>query len=159
MRCSDVLRNLNSDTGDLDAVRRHLESCPECSRRFAGDLEIEEALRNLGVEIGRVDITPEVSHSLGLLKRRRSRFRLFRRWVWAVTSVAVLMLLMIATPILAGWLGHVVDFAKRHDARSIVYAVSPAISSMQLFHMFCLMVAVLALLAAYLWREARRTVS
>jgi anti-sigma factor RsiW len=161
MKCADVLGNLNDD-GDLGAVRRHLESCAECARRFARDLEIEKALRNLKNDVQPVNVTTEVRNSLGSLRRRRSRHNLVRRWVWVTTSVATVILLMITMPVLAGWLGRMARLADGLAVGSFEAIGSPAISStvsaVPFVHLCGLMIAGLACLGVYLWREARRAV-
>ena len=155
MKCADILRALNDDAGDLKAMRRHLESCPECSGKFALDLEIEEALRNLGIEVSPVDITAEVRNSISLLNKRQSTHDLICKWVWATVSVATMALLIIAMPILAGWLSKAYSLTNRCD---IGRTIDSAISSTQCIHLFYLMVAVLAWMALHLWRETKKTV-
>jgi anti-sigma factor RsiW len=162
MKCADIWNALNDDTGDLRAVKRHLVSCPECSRRFARDLEIEEALRYLDLEVGPVDITAEVAHSLSSFRQRRSACDLVRRWVWAGASVAALVLLAITMPVLAGWLSAAHGLAGRLNVGASIesvmaFAKSPVVSSIRFIHVLYLMVAILAWLAAYLVRESKRT--
>ncbi len=162
MICADIWKALNDDSSDLEAVKRHLASCPECSRRFARDLELEEALRYLGLEVAPVDITAELTHSLSSFKQRRSACNLVRRWVWAGASVAALALLVITMPILAGWLSAAHGLAGRLNVgasieSAMAFANSPVVSSIRFIHLLYLMVAILAWLAAYLVRETKRT--
>jgi hypothetical protein len=159
MKCADIPSALNDDTGDLEAVRGHLERCRDCSRRFARDLDFEYALRNLNQEVAPVDIIAGVRDSLGLVNRRHSRPNLVRKWVWGIVSAATLALLIIAMPILAGWSSKAYDLANRcDDARSIDPALLSAVSSIESIHLLYLMAAVLAWMAVYLWRETKRTV-
>jgi hypothetical protein len=159
MKCADILRALNDHAGDLKAVRCHIKGCPECSRRFSRDLEIEEALRNLDLEMAPVDITAEVEASLGLLRKRRSTRGFIHRWVWVTASVAIFALLMITMPILAGWLGKAWDLINRYDVGRLIDSVMPsAIPSVRPVHLLCLIVAVIAWMAVYLLRESKRTV-
>ena len=155
MKCVDRLKTMNYYAGDLEIVRRHLESCPECSRRFARDLEIEYALRDLGLGVAPIDITAEVRNSLGLLNKRRFKCGLVRKWVWVTVSAAILVLLIITMPILAGWLNEAYDLVNSfHIGRSI----KSAISFYYFEYLFYLMMAVLVWVITYLWRETRRTV-
>jgi predicted anti-sigma-YlaC factor YlaD len=163
MKCSDISKALNDDRSDLTAVRRHLQRCPECSRRFERILEIEEALRQLGLGVPSVDITAEVRRSLSSLKKRRSGYNRVRKWVWATSSVVILALLIITMPILAGWMTGAYRLAGRLDVgRSIEsamsYAVSPAGTSIQWIHLMLVMGVVLASVAAYLWRVSKRSI-
>ena len=159
MKCPDISKALSDHAGDLKAVRRHIEGCARCSRRFARDLKIEEALRNLDLEVAPADIAAEVRTSLSLRNKRRSAHALIQRWVWVTVSVATSVLLIIAMPILAGWLGKAWDVVNHYDAaRLIDSAVPSAIPRIKPVHLLCLIAAVLAWMAVYLWRESRRAV-
>jgi len=159
MKCADISRALADDAGDLKAVRRHLETCPQCSRRFARDMEIEEALRNLDLDVVPADITAGVRASLSLLDRCRSAHDLVRKWVWAIVSLAALALLVIVMPILAGWLVKVYDLIDHYDlSQSINAAMPSAVYRIESLHLLCLTVAVLAWTAVHLWRETKSTI-
>ncbi len=155
MKCVDILRALNNDEGDLKSVRSHLESCAECSRKFARDLEIEEALRNLGIEVSSVDIAAEIRNSISLLNQRQSTYNLIRRGIWITVSVATMALLIISMPILAGWLSKAYSLANSCD---ICRSIDSMISSTQCIYLFYLMAAVLAWVASYLWQETKKSV-
>ena len=156
MKCDDVLRALNDDTGDVKAVRRHLEICPECAKRFARDLEIEETLRNICLDMAPIDITAEVRNSLRLVNKRQSVYTRARKWIWVTVSVATVALFIISMPILAGWLSTAYRFATYVD---IGRSIDSAISSTQRIHLVYAMVAILVWVVSYLWREARKTVA
>jgi hypothetical protein len=159
MKCADVFGALNEEAGDLRAVRRHLETCPECYRKFAHDLEIEEALRNLDLGVTPVDITAEVRNSLSILNKRRTTHGVIQKWVWLIASLAAFALLIVSVPVLADLLSKAYSLTNRLDIGGpIDSAMSPAISSIKWGHLFYLMAAVLAWMAAYLWREAKRTI-
>jgi len=153
MRCDEVWNALNEDEGDLKAVRRHLKRCTECSQRFARDLELEEALRNLDLEVGPIDITAEVGASLSSLDKRRATDHLIRKWIWGTVSLAGLALLILAMPIVAYWLDKAYNLANSLD---IGGSIDAAVSSIRFLHLLFLMAAVLACVGAYLWQETRK---
>ncbi len=159
MKCTDVLRVLNDDSPDLRAVRRHLESCPECSKRFARDLKLEEALRDLHLEIAPVDVTAEVMDSVRFMNKHQTRQEFIRRWIWLAVSVTTLALLVIAVPILAGWSQKLCDLVNRFDpGRWVDSAFSPVMSPRVVAYSFLFMAAALAWMVAHFWRESRSTI-
>jgi predicted anti-sigma-YlaC factor YlaD len=153
MRCDDLPRALSEEGVDLEVLRNHLEKCPECRKKFKRDLEIEEALRDLSADMARADIVDEVRNCIGLLSGRRRRYGPIRRWVWGTVSVAILGLLVNALPVLGRWLGKAYDLFDEIDTGP---ALGLAMSPSQCAYLFCGMAAVVASLAVYLWREARR---
>ena len=66
MRCEDIEKALNSDTGDLEAIAKHLKICRGCAEKFAADLELETALVQLAVEHESIDITENLQTTLYL---------------------------------------------------------------------------------------------
>ncbi len=159
MKCTDVLRVLNDDTPDLKAIRRHLESCPECSKRFARDLKLEEALRDLHLEIAPVDVTAEVMDSVSFMNKRQTRKEFIRRWIWLAVSVATLGLLLITVPILADWSQKLCDLVNGFDLdRWVDSAVSHVMSPRVVAYSLLFMVAALAWMVAHFRRESRNPI-
>ena len=106
MRCEDISKNLNSDTGDLDGVLKHLEICPACAEKYAADMELETALRNLSLTSETVDVTENLKLALYQHYRRQSIYSLVRKWVWIAASVATAFLLFISLPTIIEWLNY-----------------------------------------------------
>jgi anti-sigma factor RsiW len=155
MRCSDVPGALDGDKGDLSAVRRHLEVCAECARRYAEDLEVEEALRGLYTEVAPVDLTADVREALRVLNTNRARYDLIRRWMWIGVSAAIVAILVFSMPALTSWMNTAYKAVEALDASRLIYCNALPASSVRTVHVLLPMVAALAWFAVYLWREAR----
>lgn len=156
MDCDDVMRAFEQDEVDLESVKRHLSHCPQCASRFARDLEIEEALRDLHSDLGRVDLTGEVRSAIARLNAQRSRRNLVRTWTWICVGVAVFAVLIITMPDLASWINtafHAVG--ELAGPQSILCQPTPASTSMQFNHLFLTMAAVLTWAVIHVWRESR----
>lgn len=152
MECDDVEKALKGDTGDLEAVRHHLKGCPECSRKYKSDLELEIALRGLSLEKETADITTEVRESIRLIDRRRNALARKKKWIWVTTSVIVAGLLVISMPFLAGWFSAVFGLISNFEFGPVYdFEVSPS----QYIHFFYVIIAVLVWVFWNLWRVTR----
>jgi predicted anti-sigma-YlaC factor YlaD len=152
MKCDDVEKALKGDSGDLDAVKHHLENCPECSRKYRQDLELEVALRNLSLMKETVDITDKVREAIRLIDRRRNTMVRKKKWVWVTTSVIAAALLIVSIPFLAGWLSAAFSLINNFEFGPVYdFEASPS----QYVHFFYLMIAVVVWVFWYLWRVAK----
>jgi hypothetical protein len=106
MRCEDIDRNLNSETGDIDEVFKHLEICPTCAQKYAAELGLETALRQLSLTAETVDISENLKSTLYNRYEQQYRFRLIRKWTWLAASLAAVMLLIINLPAIIEWFNH-----------------------------------------------------
>jgi len=104
MRCEDIDNNLNSDAGDLDGILKHLEICPVCAEKYAADLELETALRQISLAAETVDITDSLKANLYQRYKQQSLLRNIRKWVWVAASLAAVMIIVIGLPLIVEWL-------------------------------------------------------
>ena len=160
MNCDDVNKAFNSDSIDLERVKRHLETCPECAQQYSSDLELETALLGLALHKSPVNIADEVGRKLAIDNRRRSRLNYIRKWTWITASLAVLLLLVATLPAFVDWLNTVDDSssATLSELSKSFFAYGgkfqASIESSRYYLHFCyLMIITLGGVIAYLWRE------
>jgi len=166
MNCDDVNKAFNGDTIDIEKVRCHLETCPECAKKHSSSLELETALLGLALHEGPVNIADEVRRKLAIDNRRRSRLNYIRKWTWITASLAVLFLLVVTLPVFFDWLKTVNDFslAILSELSKSFFAYSgkaqTSIESSRYYLHFCYLIIIsLAAIIAYLWREFSGIVS
>ena len=160
MKCDDVNRAFNSDSIEIEGIKRHLETCPECAQKYSSSLELETALLNLTFHDNPVNIADEVKMKLAIDNRRRSRLSYIRKWTWITASLAVLILLIAILPASIDWLNAVNDYSSTalSDMSKSIIAHSTelhsSIESSRYYMHFCYLVIItLAGVIAYLWRE------
>lgn len=165
MKCDDIKKALNSDTYNLEAIEHHLETCPECAKKYADDLKIENALRNLTVETVPVNITDEISDKLSLVNQKRSRLKFIRKWVWISASISGLMLIWLVMPVISGWFAEAFDmFASSISMFSGLISIDinneiAFIQSSKYYNNIVYLIIISAvMIAVHIWREFKAVI-
>jgi len=166
MRCEDIERILNSDTGDLDGVLKHLEICPACAEKYSADMGLEAALSRLSLASETIDITGNLKSILYHRYKQQSQLRLIRKWIWITASFISTMLLIISLPTIIEWLNYgygsfINELAalKLIDSVNIGQLAEKAESSRYYGYVVFLVLTFFIGTSTYLWREFKEIIS
>jgi len=165
MKCEDIEQALNDDRSDLQAIARHLETCPKCAGLYRDDLRLEMSLREISPDIPPLDITGGIGDNIVSQYKQLEKLHLLKRWVWLTSGGIALAILSLSMTTIAGWLTAAYSYGLNHFTHYKPKILTDAIALANKFSIteyYTLLIAVIGALAVttgyYIWREYKELI-